>query len=388
VEEDLEKLRLLTGDNEGQAPHRHNVEESVTVARRVMDLLVALPPTPQPTVTHRAIVEIAMSQKREAMDAFHATVHLMREEVERQLNVRLTALEYTRRQTVALLVTGILITAALLGWLLWMIHVETGTRRMAQATLERSHAELETRVNERTGQLVAANARLSCVSKQMIQVLEDERRAIARDLHDEIGQALTAVKMNAQEIAERAKGTHIEPLLQDSLEILGQLLQRVRGLALELRPSLLDELGLREASKWYLNKFAKRSGLTITFEADDSWKRVSDEIEIACFRVLQEALTNVVKHAHASTVSVKLYQTDDHLELRVCDNGVGFTFTDAQTPAPNGTSLGLLGMEERLHLLGEIFTVESGDGVGTQVTAKFPIRNKEVGTVALGEVAI
>src|SRR5262249_30337828 len=153
----------------------------------------------------------------------------------------------------------------LLAWLLWMIRVETKRRRVAQQKLERSHAELEIRVQERTGQLVAANARLSCVSKQMIQVLEDERRAIARDLHDDIGHALTAVKMNAQEIAERVQRTPLEPLVQDSLEILGPLLQRVRGLALELRPSLLDELGLREASKWYLNKFAKRSGLTITF---------------------------------------------------------------------------------------------------------------------------
>ena len=387
VEDDLEQLRLLTGDRENQSPYRDNVEESVRATRRVLDRLVALPPAPRPTTTHLANVETSMSQTREAMDAFHATVRLMRHEEERQLNDRFEALDHTRQHMVALSVAGIVLTAVLLGWLLWMIRVETETRRMAQHTLERSYAELETRVHERTGELVAANARISCVSKQMIQVLEDERRAIARDLHDEIGQALTAVKMNAQEIAESVKGTHIEPMVHDTLDILGQLLPRVRGLALELRPSLLDELGLREASKWYLNKFAKRSGLTITFEADDSWKRLSDEIEIACFRVLQEALTNVVKHARASTVSVQLHQTDDHLELRVCDNGVGFTFGDGRTLAPKGAGLGLLGMEERLHIFGGVLNVDSGKGTGTEVTAKVPLRNKEVETVALGEVA-
>jgi signal transduction histidine kinase len=150
----------------------------------------------------------------------------------------------------------------------------------------------------------------------------------------------------------------------------------------------LDELGLREASKWYLNKLAKRSELTITFEADALWNRLGEDIEIACFRVLQEALTNVVKHARATTVSVKLHQTDDHLELRVWDDGVGLTAADAQTSRSDGTGLGLIGMEERLHLLGGIFNVESRTGAGTQITAKFPIRNNEVGRVALDQVAI
>src|SRR5262249_23490417 len=191
-EEDLKQLRFLTGDNQNQSPYRDKVEESVRAARRVLDLLVALPPDPRPTTTHLANVETSMSQTREAMRAFHKTVRMMRHEEERELNDRLEALDNTRHHMMALSVTGLVLTAVLLGWLLWIIRVETETRRRAQDTLERSYAELETRVHERTGQLVAANARLSCVSKQMIQVLEDERRAIARDLHDEIGQALTA----------------------------------------------------------------------------------------------------------------------------------------------------------------------------------------------------
>ena len=367
VEEDLEQLRVLTEDGDAQTPHRHKVEASVGTARKTIELLMAN-------------VETSMPQQREAMDAFRTTVHLMQEDEESQLDVRLAALEQTGQEKVRLMAVGILLTAALLGWLLWMIRVETVRRRLAQEKLERSHAQLENRVHERTSQLMAANERLSSVSKQIIQVQEEERRSIARDLHDEIGQALTAVKMNAQEIEERAKGTEIEPLVHDSLDLLGQLLSRVRGLALELRPSLLDELGLREASKWYLNKFAKRSGLTITFEADPSWDRLAEEIEIACFRVLQEALTNVVKHAHATRVTVSLHRTCDYLELTVCDNGTGFTLTEARRRVPKGAGLGLLGMEERLHLFGGVLRVDSTKGAGTEVRARFPLRTIEVET--------
>ena len=380
VEEDLNQLGSLTRDNQDESPYLEKVETAVREAGRALDLLMSLPTAPRPTTTHLTNVETSMSETREAMRSFHKTVRLMRHEEERELNDRLEALDDTRSHMVALSAAGIVLTAGLLGWLLWMIRTETARRRSAQDKLERSHAQLENRVHERTSQLIAANERLSSVSKQIIQVQEEERRSIARDLHDEIGQALTAVKMNAQEIAEQAKGTDIEPLVHDSLDLLGQLLSRVRGLALELRPSLLDELGLREASKWYLNKFAKRSGLTITFETDPLWNRLAEEIEIACFRVLQEALTNVVKHARATTVSVTLHQTLDHLELRVCDNGTGFTFARARSP--KGTGLGLLGMKERLHLFGGVLHVDSTKGAGTAVMARFPLRNNEVETLA------
>lgn len=388
VNEDLNRLRSLTGDNPSEDPYLDKVESAVADAARILDLLMSLPPAPQPSTTQLTHVETSMSETREAMRAFHRAVRRMRHEEERELNVRLEALDDTRTRMAALSAAGIVLTAGLLGWLLWMIRMETARRRLAQETLERSHAQLESRVHERTSQLTAANERLSSVSKQIIQVQEEERRSIARDLHDEIGQALTAVKINAQEMAEHAKGTDVEPLVRDSLDLLSQLVSRVRGLALELRPSLLDELGLREASKWYLNKLATRSELAVTFEADALWNRLTEDIEIACFRVLQEALTNVVKHARATTVSVKLHQTDEHLELMVCDDGVGLTANDIHTSRLNGTGLGLIGMEERLHLLGGIFHVESQVGAGTQITAKFPIRNNAVGHVALNQVAI
>ncbi len=146
-------------------------------------------------------------------------------------------------------------------------------------------------------------------------------------------------------------------------------------MALELRPSLLDELGLHEASKWYVKQFAKRAGLIVTFEAEGVWEGLPEEIEIACFRVLQEALTNISKHARATQASVKLMRLNNRLDLTIVDNGIGFLFNEARSAAlVQGTSLGLLGMEERLRLVGGTLDIVSATGAGTELKAQFPLR--------------
>lgn len=383
VDDDLKQLRLLVTDNEDQIRRLKTVEEAAREKRRLMDLLIALPHSSQLTVVHLHSEEALVLEGKKAMDILQTTVQNMQEEGERLLSIRVAALERSRNHTVALLLVGILITTFILGWLFLVIRLETSTRMQAQAALQHSHEQLETRVQERTAQLVSANDRLSALSRQIIQVQEDERRHIARDLHDEIGQSLTAVKLNLQEIDDMVDGAPAGPLVKDSLSVLGQLLQRVRSMALELRPSLLDELGLREASKWYVTRQGARAGLTTTFEADSPWERMSEEIEIACFRVLQESLTNIIKHARATTVSVTLKQTHDCLDLRICDNGVGFSPEEARLRALRGESTGLLGMEERLRLVGGTLTIQSARGTGTEVNAKFPLQRIDVETTAL-----
>jgi signal transduction histidine kinase len=373
VNEDLAQLRLLTADHRRETMQLPMVEDSVRHIRQVLDRLVTLPHN-RITADHLEKEEVLVSEESNAMDAVHAAVTRAQEDMEQLLEVRIADLERTRTHTVILSLSGIAVTTVIAGWLFWTVRRETRTRLQTQEALERSHEQLESRVHERTLQLVDANERLSALSRKIIQIQEAERRSLARDLHDEIGQSLTAVKLNLQEIEDRVEGTLIESLARDSLDALGQLLQLVRSLALELRPSLLDELGLYEASKWYVKQFEKRTGLTIAFDAQNSMERVPEEIEIACFRVLQEALTNVVRHAHATTVSVRLNRTRDHLELSVGDNGVGFSFMEARSRALSGASLGLLGMEERLRLTGGSFHVLSANGTGTEVNAKFPLQ--------------
>jgi signal transduction histidine kinase len=374
IDSDLAGLRVIATDSEPEKMQLRALEEAVREIRGNLDELVALPHA-QPLAGHLERENILVSNSKKAMDVFHVAVAHLQEEAEQLLSDRITALKQTWNHTLGLLLIGIGLSTGIMAWLFGTIRTETRTRLRIQEALERSHEELETRVVERTCQLVAANERLSSLSRQIIRVQEDERRRIARDLHDEIGQLLSAVKLSLQDVQDRVEGTQIHPLVCDSLEVLGQLLQRVRGLALELRPSLLDELGLHEASKWYVKQFAKRAGLIVTFEAEGVWEGLPEEIEIACFRVLQEALTNISKHARATQASVKLMRLNNRLDLTIVDNGIGFLFNEARSAAlVQGTSLGLLGMEERLRLVGGTLDIVSATGAGTELKAQFPLR--------------
>jgi PAS domain S-box-containing protein len=218
--------------------------------------------------------------------------------------------------------------------------------------------------------LQQANAQLHVLSRRLFQVQEDERRHLARELHDQIGQALTAAKIDLQAAQRLEEHTATVQRLDDSIAILERLLQQVRQLSLELRPPLLDDLGLVPALRWYLDQQAQRAVLRVEFFADPALERVDAAIETACFRVAQEALTNVVRHARAQTVSVELHRTPEALHLVVRDDGIGF---DVMT-AEQGASLGLLGMRERVALLAGEMDCKSAPGRGTEIHAFFPVR--------------
>src|ERR1700730_8736448 len=177
----------------------------------------------------------------------------------------------------------------------------------------------------------------------------------------------------AEEALRRAneqERTAIVRRLDDSIAILERLLQQVRQLSLELRPPLLDDLGLVPALRWYLDQQAQRDGLRVEFFADQALERVDAAIETACFRVAQEALTNAGRHARARTVSVELDRTPEVLHLVVRDDGIGFDVGTAQ----QGASLGLLGMSERVALVGGELDCKSAPDRGTEVHAFFPVR--------------
>jgi PAS domain S-box-containing protein len=218
--------------------------------------------------------------------------------------------------------------------------------------------------------LQRANAQLHVLSRRLFQVQEDERRHLARELHDQMGQALTAAKLNLQAAQRLEERSLITRKLDDGIAVLETLLQQTREISLDLRPALLDELGLVPALRWYLDQQAQRAELRAEFFADPALERVDASIETACFRVAQEALTNVVRHARAQTVSVELDRAPEVLHLVVRDDGIGFDVATTQ----QGASLGVLGMRERVTLLGGELDCKSAPGRGTEVHAFFPLR--------------
>lgn len=215
--------------------------------------------------------------------------------------------------------------------------------------------------------------RMKALSQGLIEAQEAERRRVARELHDEIGQALTAVKIDIQ-AAQRIKDPQaIARHLEESIAIVERALAQVRNLSLDLRPSLLDDLGLVTALRWYVGRQAQRTGMAMQFTAESMDSRLSTELETACFRVAQEALTNVIRHAGAVSVGIELTKTPGCLTLVIRDNGKGFDVPAVREQAFLGKSLGLLGMQERVMIVGGDMQITSSPESGTEIRAVFPI---------------
>jgi len=243
--------------------------------------------------------------------------------------------------------------------------------------LTRAFDQMAQSLEEREEERERASQKLHVISHRLVEVQESERRHIARELHDEIGQSLTSAEMNLQ-AALRAPGSAvIEKRLEESIRSVERVLEQVRDLSLNLRPSMLDDLGLEPALRWYTKRQAALAGLQAEFHADPLENRIDSVIETECFRVAQEALNNVVRHAQARSVAVQLSRREGQLHLSVRDNGVGFDVAALRDQAMRGASLGLLSMEERATLAGGGIEYLSARGQGTEIHAWFPIKWKE-----------
>ena len=245
---------------------------------------------------------------------------------------------------------------------------DRSTRRaigIAQDVTDRKKAEAD---------LQESRERLVALSKRLIAVQETERARIARELHDEIGQALTALKINLQVAGKPGDADEDRnERLADSLRIVETAIRQVRDISLALRPSLLDDLGLVSALRWYVDSQAQRAGLQTHFEANPTEIRVPSDLEIGAYRIVQEALTNVVRHAKATRVEARIERTGKKLRLSIRDNGVGFDVAAARQRAKRGSSLGLLTMSERARLLGGALAIHSTPGRGVEVRVTLPI---------------
>jgi signal transduction histidine kinase len=214
--------------------------------------------------------------------------------------------------------------------------------------------------------------RLRFLSGRVVEVQEEERRHLARELHDEIGQTLTAIAINLRAV-KNACGTSTPPRLEECIGIVGGAIQQVRSLSLDLRPSMLDDLGLVSALRWYVERQAERAGYCGHLAAEPDEMKVVPSIAIAAFRIAQEALTNVARHAGARHVWVKLRMHENQLELAVRDDGRGFDVGAMSARRSNTEAIGLMGMRERAMLLGGQVSIRSAKGRGTEIRLTVPL---------------
>ncbi len=224
--------------------------------------------------------------------------------------------------------------------------------------------------------LADANQRLQAVSKRVLTIQEEERRGISRELHDDIGQSLTALKIGLHRLAQRIGDEHKEILIQ-CLSTAELTLEKLRNLSLELRPPQLDQLGLDEALHWLADQQRNNTGLDISCQFVGLTERLPALLEAVCYRIAQEALNNATRHAKATKISIRVELSDRLLTLAIHDDGVGFDIDAARNKAIKTGSLGLISMEERAQLAGGRLKVRTVPGGGTTVQASFALSGSE-----------
>ena len=219
-----------------------------------------------------------------------------------------------------------------------------------------------------------ANKRLQALSKRVLSVQEEERRGISRELHDDIGQSLTALKIGLHRVAQRANDDQKE-LLAECLSIADATLDKLRNLSLELRPPQLDQLGLEDALAWLVNHQRSATGLDVECQVVGLAGRLPAELESACYRIAQEALNNATRHARAGQIRIQVELSGRLLKLAIRDDGVGFDMDAARNKAIKTGSLGLISMEERAQLAGGRLKVRTVPGAGTTIQVTFALKN-------------
>lgn len=257
-------------------------------------------------------------------------------------------------------------------------------RKRGEEALRRAHDELERRVMERTAELSATNSQLKeqiaerrraeeelrRLSHRLVEVQESERRNIARELHDEIGQLLTGLKL-VIEMVSRLPAEELVEHCHKAQVLVNELMGHVRDLSLDLRPAMLDDLGLLHALLWHFERYKSQTGVAVTLtHTGIENQRLTPEIETAAYRIVQEALTNAARHAGVTKIRVNAYADAESLNLQIADDGKGF---DVQASLAAGQSSGLAGMRERAQLLGGLLMIDSAIGKGTVINATLPL---------------
>ena len=218
---------------------------------------------------------------------------------------------------------------------------------------------------------------LKRLSKQLIIAQEAERIRISRELHDELGQSLTMMKINLESIESslpQKTSSETRNKLQELNAQADAILDQVHELILDLRPQMLDDLGLSPTLRWLADRFAKRTGIVTRFNVSDWKEEIDPEIATTIYRVIQEALTNVAKHADAKNVEITVKRKEASIEAVIIDDGIGFFPAEVENLSLHGHGIGLLGMQERIKLLNGEFLLESKPGEGTRISLTLPLK--------------
>lgn len=270
-------------------------------------------------------------------------------------------------------------------WMTWWFRILLGTalvfvalasHRLRLSSLERRNRELlelQAQRERSNADLARAYERLQSLARRLEAAKEEERKEIARELHDELGPSLTAVTINLQLLDVDKDAEKSRRRIEDSIDLADRMMERIRDLSLDLRPPLLDQMGLVSALKGYLETQAQRTGIAMEVHDETPLPELPPEVAITAFRVAQEAVTNAIRHAGASRIVVRVEPTEGGIALGVEDNGSGFDVPEILEGPATGKRIGLLGMHERARMLGGNLRLDSGPGRGTRVRLSLPL---------------
>jgi signal transduction histidine kinase len=246
--------------------------------------------------------------------------------------------------------------------------------RWAEDQLRKARADLEEKVQQRTLELSTANKSLGELSGTLQQLRDDERKQIARELHDSIGQMLAALSMNIAKVQSQAE--RLDPAAaraaSENAVIVEQISKEIRTISHLLHPPLLDVAGLASAVRWYVDGYSERSRIKVDTRIPAEFPRLSDEMEIAIFRLVQECLTNIHRHSGSETAAVAIREEDQTIVVEVKDSGKGIPLDKQVAMRSDRAGVGFRGMQERLRQFGGNLDLQS-DSNGTSVTARLPL---------------
>jgi PAS domain S-box-containing protein len=263
-----------------------------------------------------------------------------------------------------------------------MVFHEVTEQRRAEAALRESHQllseardDLEKRVQERTAELKSANENLRDLSTRLLKLQDEERRRLARELHDSVGQILAALSMNIGVVRAQSHklDSHGVRAISEMAQMLEHASKEIRTISHLLHPPVLEMAGLATALRWYADGFSERSKIKVDVEIPSDFGRLSDDLELAIFRIVQECLTNIHRHSGSATAAIRIRQEGSRLVVQVLDNGKGIPKEkQGQLTESGRTGVGFGGMRERLRQLGGTLEIQSR-GNGTVINAIFKI---------------
>ena len=246
--------------------------------------------------------------------------------------------------------------------------VEAETARQA---LKKAHDELEMRVQERTAELASKNEEIRELTGRLLKSQDDERRRLARELHDSTGQMLAAMKINLDLVNAKTTGgdPEMKALVADSITLTDEMSRQLRTMSYLLHPPLLDETGLQSALGWYAEGFAQRSGIEVKLEMSPEIRRLPPDLEIAIFRVVQESLTNIHRHASSATAVIRMTSSPDDIQVEIVD--AGKSAGDGRFGKAFRPGVGIMGMRERIRQVGGQFNIDASNQ-GTTIRVSVP----------------